>query len=279
MANPNYPPELKTRHFEAMESNYISKLRDRVCSEMEIIAEPTRAREIALEETRLALDLLRYAILFLYKRDRPRAIGVLGDVTEDSRVTIAIQTDKQDVNFGDAKSNHTLALTDETVSCMTDIGVFELSDLICKQDKTDFEKVIMRAVHWLASAQTQNENGNALLNLVTSLETFFKAEAGTPITATISEGVAFLTSSGVDDRRERKRRVASFYEKRSKLTHEGDALITDSDIHELTLIARDLTITMIRNQDKFRDHKQFKNWLEDQKLSAIVCFPTRAEPD
>jgi hypothetical protein len=272
-ANPNYTPEWKTKYFEDMDRNYLAELRGSVCSEVTVRAEPNRAKEIALEETRLALDLLRYAILFLYTKDRPRAVGVLGDVSDDHRVSVAIRTDNQGVNFGSEMRNHPLELGDQTIARMRAIGVFDLSDLIVKLDRTEFEDVILRAVHWLASAQAQAENENALLNLVTCLETFFKAEAGTPITATIAEGVALLTATGTEARKRRKGRVAHFYKKRSKLTHEGDGKITTAELLELTLICRDLTMLMIQHRGKFAGHEEFRNWLEDQKLGGAVAFP------
>jgi len=274
MSNPKYPSERKAAYFKGKDDRYLSKLRGNVCSEIVVKAEPSRAMEIALEETRKALDLLRYGILFLFTKERPRAVGVLGEVTEQSRVAIAIRTDNKEANITEERTNFPLELTDETLKRMKDIGIFDLSDVITKKDKTEFEEIILRAVHWLASAQAQNENENTLLNLVTCLETFFKAEAGTPITATISEGVALLTATEVEARKERKRRVADFYGKRSKLTHEGEGLITNADLLELTMIARDLTLWMIRNRSKFRDHESFKGWLEDQKMSAEVRLPS-----
>jgi hypothetical protein len=272
-ANPMYPPEWKDKSFQELDKRFLTEIRGSVCSEVVATAEPIRAREIALEETHLALDLLRYAILFLFDKERPRAVGVLGEVSEDNRVAVAIRTDNRGTSYNIERTNFPLELDDSAIERMRAIGVFALSDLIVKTKKTDFEDVILRAVHWLASAQTQNENENALLNLVTCLETFFKAEAGTPISATIAEGVAMLTASGLEERKRRKVRVSYFYGKRSKLTHEGDGKITNAELGELTLICRDLTLLMIRNRDKFEGHKEFRNWLEDQKLSSTIGFP------
>jgi hypothetical protein len=194
-------------------------------------------------------------------------------VSDDHRVSVAIRTDNQGVNHGAEMQNHPLVLDDQAIDRMRAIGVFDLSDLIVKPARTEFEDVILRAVHWLASAQAQAENENALLNLVTCLETFFKAEAGMPIMATIAEGVALLTATGTEDRKLRKGRVAYFYGKRSKLTHEGDGKITTADLEDLTQICRDLTLLLIKYRDKFAGHKQFRNWLEDQKLGGEVKFP------
>jgi len=168
MSNPKYSSERKEAYFKDKDGHYLSKLRGNVCSEIVVKAEPSRAMEIALEETRTALDLLRYGILFLYTKERPRAVGVLGEVTEQSRVAITIRTDNKQANITEERTNFPLVLTDETLKRMKDIGIFDLSDVITKKDKTEFEKIILRAVHWLASAQAQNENEKGVTTGLTS---------------------------------------------------------------------------------------------------------------
>ena len=49
--------------------------------------------------------------------------------------------------------------------------------------------------------------------------------------------------------------------------------MTSADLDELTLICRDLTLLMIRNRAKFKKHQDFKQWLDEQKLGAVVRFP------
>lgn len=273
-SNPSYSVDAKDAYLRELDKKFLSTFRGIACSEVLVTAEPNRAREIALEATRLAIDLLRYSILFLFDDERPRTVGVLGDVSRDSRVAMAIHTDNQACVFHSELTHVPLTLNEEAIAAMRNIGVFELSDLIEKDGRTEFEDVVLRAAHWLASAQTQNENENALLNLVTCLETFFKPESGAPITATIAEGVAMLTANALKERTHRKNRVAYFYGKRSKLTHEGDGTVTDADLRELTCLCRDMTLLMIRHKASFSFHKDFRVWLEGQKLGAVVRFPT-----
>ncbi len=276
MANPNYPVEYKTGFFEEVETAFLARLRDGVGSEMVVKAEGDRAKEIALEETRRALELLRYAILFLTKRDQPRTIGILGEANNQLRSCIAIQTDNNSVDYTWNLTSFPFELSDETVGRMKEFGVFDLSDLVVKSGRTEFEEIILRAVHWLSSAQIQTQNEDALLSLITCLETFFGVEKGSPITATITEGVALLTADGAEARKKRKRQLIDLYGKRSRLTHGKCDPVTNVELLELTTIARDLTLLMIRHRDEFASHQQFKDWLENQKLSAAVSFPTRS---
>jgi hypothetical protein len=273
MANPRYSDDYKVRLFEQMDSRHFSAITGHACSEYIIAAEPIKARESTLEQTRLALDLLRYAILFLYDDQHPRAVGLIGDLPEQSRMMVSIRTDDQGVNIFLQATNIPLALDSDVIEGMKGIGVFDLSDIINRSSYTDFEHVLLRAVHWLASSQTQIENDNALLNLVACLETFFKVERGAPITANIAEGVALLTTSDLESRKKRKKLVTDLYDKRSTLTHEGIASVTDADVREMIKIVRDLTLVMIRHRNKFNSHKDFKDWLGNQKLNAEIRFP------
>lgn len=258
---------------EDFRKNHLNKLLYRTCSEVSVQAESIRAREIALEKTNFALDLIRYTILFLYGNGRRRSVGVVGESTGESREYIAISSDARFLHFGSQTGNQPLCVNKRIRVAMEEIGVYELAELGLNQQATEFEKVILVAVHWLASAQTQMERANSLLNLVTCLETLFKTESGAPITATIAEGVAVLTVHTPEERKQRKSRVTYFYGLRSKLTHNGVGAVTGADLDELTLICRDLTLLMIRNRSKFKKHQDFKLWLDEQKLGAVVRFP------
>ena len=59
-----------------------------------------------------------------------------------------------------------------------------------------------------------------------------------------------------------------FYGMRSRLTHEGHGEILSSDLEELTGIARDLTVQMIRRKDEFPTQAALRNWIDDQKLTG-----------
>jgi hypothetical protein len=270
--------EQKHAFFKNLDEHYLAKIRGRVCGEVRVVAEPRRAEEIALEEARRVIDLLRFSILLLDRDKDKKVIGLQGEACEDTRATVSIKAGDTGVNYMGSVVFHPFPLTRQTVEAMQEIGVFVLSDLLRKKGLTDFEEVILRAVHWLASAQAQFENENALLNLVTCLETFLKPAKDDPITATIAEGAAILTATGLEERKRRKNRVKAFYGMRSRLTHEGHGEILSSDLAELTGIARDLTVQMIRRKDEFLTQESLRNWIDDQKLTgpATVDLPQRS---
>jgi hypothetical protein len=266
MNNRVHTTEQKHAFFKQADEHYIAKIKGRVCAEVKVVAEPERAEEIALAETRRVIDLLRFSLLLLDREKDKKVIGLQGEACEDTRATISIKSDETGVNYMGSVVFHPFPLTRQTVEAMREIGVFVLSDLLRKKELTEFEEVILRAVHWLASAQAQFENENALLNLVTCLETFLKPAKDDPITATIAEGVAILTATGLEERKRRKNRVKAFYGMRSRLTHEGHWEILSSGLAELTGIARDLTVQMIRRKDEFPTQEALRNWIDDQKL-------------
>ena len=276
MRNKVYNDEQKQAIFADYERHWIPKVLNRACAEVKISAEPERAVERAIEETRRVVDLLRFSILFLdSERDRGngsqnewrKVIGIQGDACADKRTVVSIN-DEGGMYYSNSMVNHWFDLHELVVEEMRQLGVFVLSDLMKKAELSEFEEVILRAVHWLASAQAQEQKENALLNLITCLETFLKPSDKDPITATIAEGVAILTADTLEARKRRKKRIKEFYQKRSTLTHEGDGEILLSELDELTAIARDLTINMIRRRDEFAKQQELRDWIDDQKLSG-----------
>src|SRR4051794_15147005 len=100
----------------------------------------------------------------------------MGDVATDNRYSVSLRADNQGANYSQSKTRNQFTLTSYAVQIMRDNGVFKLSDMTRNPNQTEFERIILRAVRWLASAQTQVETDNAFLNLVTSLETIFQVK-------------------------------------------------------------------------------------------------------
>src|SRR5262249_13023162 len=148
---------------------YLDRVVERVCAEYRVVAEPARAQELAVEEARRAVDLLRFAVLNLRKAGTKHVIGVQGDGSLETVTTICTKEDVSGADYSDSLVHETFVVTPAVLDKIKDLGVLELSDLLKKEKPTDFEELILRGVHWLASAQAQPENENALLNLVTCL--------------------------------------------------------------------------------------------------------------
>jgi Apea-like HEPN len=287
--SPNATEQQRNYMARMFDEHIGSKAKDKACSEFSVVAENRRATELALEETRKAITLVRYAALFadispIYQmtneqiardEDERYFIGILGDVSNEGRRSICIPKNDSNIVYSSSKTSSKFVIDNQTVERMDQVGVFVLSSLFQKNetDRTEFQKVLLSALRWLASAQTQVDDRIAFLNLMTCLETIFKIRPGDPISASISSGVAMVTSSDVSKRKERKKKIVDLYTLRSKLTHEGEITISAYHLFQLTNIVRDFMMVLIKNTDKFTAHSDFIDWLEDQKMGAVVNFP------
>lgn len=142
-------------------------------------------------------------------------------------------------------------LGDSAIRQMQEIGAFKLSEIFAKPEKqlTDFEKTLLRTVHWFSSSTTQHEIENQLLNLITCLETLLTPRDGNPIGTAIAEGVAIIIRTGAENRIILKKKVQKIYRLRSAVSHGGKKEIFESDVKELIEISKALIKTMIKRKD------------------------------
>jgi hypothetical protein len=257
----------KEQIFKEIEGGELSKVLGRTCATITVSGENHRAVEVALDETRRAVDLLRYLTLFIPGR-RKYSLGIQGEIGDGKRTTVAIRTDEESVHYLGVANYDVLAIGQWHVELMKNLGILDLSDLLQKPQRTNFEQALIRAVHWLASGQAQFENENALLNFITCIEALLKPSAQEPITAAIAEGTAILIRKTLDERKEVKKQVKDFYQKRCTLTHEGEGQILDADLRGLKKLALELTVHLVGRRGEFTSQQQLRSWLEDKKLSG-----------
>lgn len=264
--------DVKTKASEIIASKIKTNLIDAVCAEFKAIAVPDRARERAIEETLRALELLRYAIPALYPPNYRVGIGLHGEVYRYERYIPTLSID--DKHFS-SKSNLLgplvpFDLNEKILEKMKEIGVLEMAGVLGKTDQeiTDFESTLLRAVHWFSSALNQTEQENQLLNLITCLESLLTPRGANPIRTAVAEGVALLIVSKPEERLKLKRRITEFYDRRSAISHGGYKEVFESDIWELTIIAGNVIMTLIRRRMEFKSQNELLNWLEVKRLSG-----------
>lgn len=265
-----HTPEQKEQFVQSMRQQIFDSLRETVCAEFRIIAEPGRARERAEEETRRILDLLRYSIPALYQEGYNVAVGLQGEISREIRTTPILSSDVDRFNWHRQVVGPLvpLELSPEHIEIMTRLGVFKVSEVLEKpeQELNDFERTLLRGIHWFANSQTEFEIENKFLSLIICLETFLTPRDGNPIGTAIAEGVAILITTGLENRKRLKKRIKKLYQMRSAVSHGGYKAIFDTDLAELRAIAGTLTKLMIDQKDEFPTQKALLEWIEDQKL-------------
>jgi len=267
-----YTPEEKAKILELEQRKIRDNIRNQVCSIFKVVAEPEQAKIRAEEETRRVLDLLRFAIPALYPKGFNVAIGLKGEVFRVSRCIPILSTDGKFFNIHEHIVGPLIPfeINEPHLERMIKIGMFKMSKVIAKLDKElgDFERVVLRALHWVANSQTQEESENKLLNLITCMETFLTPRDGNPIGTFIAEAVAILLADNLENRKRLKKRVQELYRLRSAVSHGGRKAILDTDLSELEKISGILTMTLIKRMDEFPTHKALFEWIESKKLGG-----------
>jgi len=267
-ANLDTTPEEKVATMQTVRQMTFDPLKGAVLAEYTTIAEPNRAKERAVEETRRVLDLFYYAIPVLYPDAWNVTIGLMGDVFPSQRVTPVFSKHNDSFSLQLERTGPLVALhlNPEHIQRMTAIGVFTMSAVLQKPDPTDFEMVLLRAIHWIANAHQQIEKENELLNLMTCLEAFLTPRDGSPIRTAIADGVAIILGSNLESRKAIKKSLLAIYGKRSRTSHGGKEAVLAADIAYLRTVALHLTATMIKRKDEFPLQQALFDWIEDQRL-------------
>lgn len=254
--------------------HYYQAISGMALAEFQAVAEPVRAKEMAVEETRRALEILRYGIPFIVQKDYKNLginVSIVGDFPESDCLTLVMPSDDDNSMTLTSDNNRPqipLPINEDNLRTLNDCGALKASTFLEKpvSNLTDLERATLRGIHWFGSALCQRQAENELLNLTTCLETFLTPRDGNPIGTAIAEGVAILLSDNLDERKRLKKRVKDLYGKRSGVSHGGEKAVLDSDLAELREVAKRLIQTVITLQPTVNSQKALLNKIEDAKL-------------
>jgi hypothetical protein len=259
-----------------------------------VIAEPIQAEKRAREECYKVFDILRYALPMIstfYPMDFSIPIKHIDETevpitkytqkekkaTVDIRKSIFFGLESEIGSFSDTFSDsiilqdspgfkwkssritqpHSLQIDAHILEVLKRAKVFEVSQIVKKGDasQTNFERCILRGIHWFANAQTSMQPEYVFLSLMSSIEAFLNPPGNHEgATGAIVEGLAAL--GGEPGYTYTKKRVNELYEKRSALSHGDRTEITERDIVELRAMAFYLIHQMIQYTDEFTMQEQ-----------------------
>lgn len=259
------PPAWALDHIKASVGTSFSSASD---AESRWVAEPTRVRQLAEEETRKVLDLFFYFAIFLYPEDYPLAIGLVGDVRNRNRNVPIIRSDNEQFTIIGDIGQPLLTIDSEFLAHAERLGLSYFDDLLKRQGmSTEIEAACLRSVHWIAEAERQDSLENKILCFSTALETLLTRSSGEPIGVAIAEGVALLLGTSFEERRILKKTVRDLYGRRSAISHGGGVKALQADVLQLRRIAADLVRHVLERRDTFRKKQDLFDWIEEEKLS------------
>ena len=256
------------QYYQNMLSEEIEKeFRNGCIAKVEVVAEPDRAYEIAKEETRRVIDLIRYSSKALYPIQEDIRVGLVGEHPQSYRQGFIFSKTALHTRDDKVGSVSIFELDGNALTRMEQIGVFALSDALKKSQPTNFENTLIKTIHWFSVALTQDETGNAFLFLIISLESLFRVQSGNSIGGTVAESVAFLLSDNLEGRKKLIKLMREFYGKRSAVAHGGNKAVSDSELYTLINLVGTSIMIAIKKIEKFNSQKEFMSWIEDLKLS------------
>lgn len=241
---------------------------NRVVSEYRVVAEPSRAKERAEEETRRALEVLRYLVPYIHGLYKNVKFGLVGEVMVSRRWMSSLSDRCYQIGTNKADFNEPLSLSALTLKKMDEYGLSKLSDLIRKKKVNDYEEMLLKSLHWLSSAQCQMEPENKLLNLIIGLEAVFTPKERDPISNAIAEGVALIIGKNLQQRKSIKKRIKELYQIRSAVSHGGTKKIYNADISEANHFLFFIIGKLIDMKERFSSRSQFIEYIENLKLSC-----------
>ena len=118
-----------------------------------------------------------------------------------------------------------------------------------KTNLNKFQKRIMLAVEWIGQSIADPSPPSAFIKAAIALEIIFTPSQEAIITPSIlnqiSESIALILGSSVDERLKIELRVKKLYGLRSKIVHSGNKDISQADYKDLLAIARSVIIRIL----------------------------------
>jgi len=130
-----------------------------------------------------------------------------------------------------------------------DTGYHTVWGFTTKKNLNKFQKRIMLAVEWIGQSMADPSPQSAFIKAVIALEIIFTYNERDIITPSImnqiSESVALILGSSVDERLKIESKVKKLYGLRSKIVHSGHKNISQADYKTLVEIARSVIIKIL----------------------------------
>jgi hypothetical protein len=250
--------------------DYIGK----IYSEFKTFSEPKWAIEQAEKETSKVLDLIGYAIPFIYSNVHKISVGFQGQVLTNSPGSIICYNPEYGVRYWADNLKHTQSnfqINNYNLKIMEDNGIFKLADILKKpkNKKTQFEHTILLSIHWFRISQVQNDIKNEFLSLIICMEIFLTPHTlEIPITKFISESIGMILRPP-ENRVSIMKKIKKFYGLRSDIVHGRSTKVDPEDINELRNTLKELIQRMIYFE-QFFDKKS-------NLLESIECYKTSGE--
>ena len=231
-------------------------------------AEPSRAVERARLEARFAIDLLRFVSKHLYPLSEDVRIGLKGERPATRRTAFVLSSTNLSTKSDSLGSVLSFHLNSDALGKMDQLGLLALSERARTKKLSDLDKLIVRSIHWVSVALTQDEPETALVTLITALECLFKAEQGNSLGGTVAEATAFVLSDTSTGRRAIAKAMRDFYGKRSAVAHGGKKTASENDKALLIQYVSAVILVVLNEMAELKSQQDLMSWIDEKKFGS-----------
>lgn len=135
------------------------------------------------------------------------------------------------------------------------------------ENLNEFQKKVIDTVNIYSKNALRIDLSDKLIYIFSAIEGVLLKNETEPIQQNLSERIAFLIGKTVEERKQIIKNIKDVYKIRSKIVHHGIQTITDYELlDEFSKTAFLTIITIIDFVDKYENHIDFINYIDDIKL-------------
>jgi hypothetical protein len=236
----------------------------------QITAEPRRAEERALQETELALSVLR---IYCKAQLVPQFVcrwAPFGVVPQRTRTVMFMGKngiERHNSRMIDKPAWGVFATTE--VEELREFGLSAYSELLKAPTRTDFQEKVLQSVVRYSKAPLEPDVEDRLVHYFSALESLLLRHQGEPVLQNISERLAVFVENTLEGRKRILRDTKDVYDMRSARVHgrtieEGEALQ-----RFMQYLAR-FYVRVAQHLNAFPSKVAFLDRLDDMKMSGGV---------
>jgi hypothetical protein len=235
-----------------------------------------KAIEIGVETSKIIVHYLRFIDYHIWDED---ALGVrlpgYGASLEELRA-IAVTTSGEPFSYNwrlKEANTEVLQVDEDFVEEANKLGISKLGEIIDQVilhgELTDIENQILRAILWFGESKVEHDLAARFLKLTLVLECFLNTSKFEPVTATLSDRIAFVLETSLEERIRISEQVRKLYDVRSQIVHTGSSIIETDTLIELEYIVARLIALFLTNSEysTIKNKVELKNKMEKIKFS------------
>jgi len=246
------------------------------------------AANLALSEVRRTLDVLNFYADLIHAR--PTVVFLPGDAARASQFVVAYKRGSS----GDPVAAHfseqivgiwsAMGLFDPHLQKARDLGFGRACSLLTKSSCNAVERRVLTALRWAGQAGAANalregyqdqlnaEREHGFLFYAICLESLFcKRREQDGATKRIADRCAVMLASDEPERAAIHELVATLYDRRSDIVHQGNLGITDDEMVDIRRLTCASLVEMLTNVALIAlgDEGAFEDWFQNQRIDLV----------